>query len=40
MAQWDEDLVRAYFSGYCNREDIYSTGVFVSSAFCSNRSAG
>ena len=30
MAQWDEDLVRAYFSGYCNREDIYSTGVFVS----------
>jgi hypothetical protein len=30
MAQWDEDLVRAYLSGYCNREDIYSTGVFVS----------
>jgi hypothetical protein len=28
MAQWDEDLVRAYFSGYCNREDIYSNRRF------------
>jgi hypothetical protein len=41
MAQWDEDLVRAYFSGYCNREHIYSNRRFcVRAAFCSNRSAG
>jgi hypothetical protein len=27
---WDDAFNRAYFSGYCNRDDVVSTGVFVS----------
>jgi hypothetical protein len=27
---WDDACNRAYFSGYCNRDDVVSTGVFVS----------
>ena len=30
MSHWDDACSRAYLSGYCNREDVVSTGVFVS----------
>jgi hypothetical protein len=30
MSHWDDAFSRAYLSGYCNREDVVSTGVFVS----------
>jgi hypothetical protein len=30
MSQWDDAFSRAYLSGYCNREDVVSTGLFVS----------
>ena len=30
MSQWDDACSRAYLSGYCNRDDVVSTGVFVS----------
>jgi hypothetical protein len=26
----DQDFMRSYLSGFCNREDVYSTGVFTS----------